>query len=74
MSYIRAQFIERDETGRIIKGSAAICEAVYTRKPGKKSHSVQKQVERLGKVIWLSDDGKSGIFLSKTRLGGVQFC
>ncbi len=68
MSYIRAQFVERDESGRIIKGSAAICEA------GKKSHSVQKQVERLGKVIWLSDDGKSGIFLSKTRLGGVQFC
>ena len=72
MSYIRAQFIERDESGRITKGSAAICEAVYTRKPGKKSHSVQKQVERLGKVIWLSDDGKSGIFLSKTR-GLVEY-
>ena len=72
MSYIRAQFVERDETGRIIKGSAAICEAVYTKKPGKKSHSVQKQVERLGKVIWLSDDGKSGIFLSKTR-GLVEY-
>ena len=72
MSYIRAQFIERDESGRIIKGSAAICEAVYTRKPGKKSHSTQKQVERLGKVIWLSDDGKSGIFLSKTR-GLVEY-
>ncbi len=72
MSYIRAQFVERDETGRIIKGSAAICEAVYTRKPGRKSHSVQKQVERLGKVIWLSEDGKSGIFLSKTR-GLVEY-
>ena len=50
MSYIRAQFVERDESGRIIKGSAAICEAVYTRKAGRKSHSTQKQVERLGKV------------------------
>ena len=72
MSYIRVQFVERDESGRIVKGSAAICEAVYSRKPGKKSHSTQKQVERLGKVIWLSDDGKSGIFLSKTR-GLVEY-
>lgn len=73
MSYIRAQFVERDESGRIIKGSAAICEAVYTRKAGRKSHSTQKQVERLGKVLWLSEDGKSGIFLSKTR-GLVEYC
>ena len=73
MSYIRAQFVERDESGRITKGSAAICEAVYTRKAGNKSHSTQKQVERLGKVLWLSEDGKSGIFLSKTR-GLVEYC
>ena len=72
MSYIRAQFVQRDETGRIVKGSAAICEAVYSRKPGRKSHSTQRQVERLGKVLWLSEDGKSGVFLSKTR-GLVEY-
>lgn len=71
MSFIRTQFLVRDETGNIIKGSASICESIY-KHTGGKSHSVQRQVERLGKVIWLSDDGKRGIFLSGTR-GLVEY-
>lgn len=71
MSFIRTQFLVRDESGKIIKGSASVCESVY-KHTGGKSHSVQRQVERLGKVIWLSDDGKRGIFLSGTR-GLVEY-
>lgn len=37
-----------------------------------KRHSVQTQVESLGKVLWLSEDGKSGMLLSKTR-GLVEY-
>lgn len=71
MSYIRLHSVERDASGKIVKGSAAIYQSVY-KKTGKKNHCTPKQIERLGKVIWLSDDGKSGIFLSKTR-GLVEY-
>lgn len=40
--------------------------------PEKKNHSTQRVRERLGKVISLSEDKKSGVFLSPTR-GLVEF-
>ena len=71
MSYIRLHSVERDASGKIVKGSAAIYQTVY-KKTGKKNHCTPKQIERLGKVIWMCDDKKSGIFLSKTR-GLVEY-
>ena len=66
MAFIRVQKLVRDSNGNIISGSAAIKESRYI-KDGGKFHSRQIVRERLGKVVWLSDDGKSGIFLSPKR-------
>ena len=71
MCFIRTQHIAYDDSGKIVKGSASICESSYVR-TGKKHHSVQRQVESLGNVVWLSEDGRSGVFLSKTR-GLVEY-
>lgn len=66
MAFIKAQKIVRDDDGRIISGSAAVVDAVYVR-TGSRSHSKQQVREKLGKVLYLSDDRKSGVFLSPTR-------
>ena len=66
MAFIRVQKLARDNSGNIISGSAAIKESRYV-KDGGKFHSRQIVRERLGKVVWLSADGKSGIFLSPQR-------
>ena len=70
MSYIRLHSVERDASDKIVKSSAAIYQSIY-KKTGKKNHCVPKQIERLGKVLWLSDDGKSGIFLSRGRFSAT---
>ena len=66
MAFIRVQKLVRDSKGNILSGSAAIKESRYV-KDGGKFHSTQVVRERLGKVVWLSPDGKSGIFLSPQR-------
>ena len=66
MAFIKAQKVICDDNGRIISGSASIVDAVYVH-TGRKSHSRQQVRERLGKVLYLSDDRKSGVFLSPTR-------
>lgn len=66
MAYIRAQKIVRDNDGRIISGSAAIAESQYVKGNGS-VHSHRHTIENLGKVIWLADDNRSGIFLSPSR-------
>lgn len=66
MAFIRVQKLVRDSDGNITSGSAAIKESRYV-KDGGKFHSRQIVRERLGKVVWLSPDGKSGIFLSPLR-------
>lgn len=70
MAFIKTQRIVRDETGVIISGSAAVVDTVYVR--GERYHSKQEVRERLGKVIFLSEDGKSGLFMSPTR-GFVEY-
>ncbi len=73
MSYIRFQNIKRDDTGAIVSGSATIVETKYV--PGKergKNHSKREAVEKLGKVLWISDDKLSGIFKSPTR-GVIEY-
>lgn len=70
MAFIKVQKLVRDSNNRIVSGSASIVESVYV--SGKKNHSTQRVRERLGKVISLSEDKKSGVFLSPTR-GLVEF-
>lgn len=65
MTFIKAQKVRRDDSGKIISGSAAIVDTVYGHYGS--YHSKHEVRERLGKVISLSDDGKSGVFLSPTR-------
>lgn len=61
MAFIKAQKVRKDESGRIVSGSAAIVDTVYGHFGSYHSRHVVR--ERLGKVLFLSDDGKSGVFL-----------
>lgn len=70
MGFIKAQKIVRDENGNIVSGSASIVDTIYGNYGT--YHSKQQVRERLGKVIYLSRDKKTGIFLSPTR-GMVQY-
>ncbi len=71
MAFIKAQKIVCDETGRIISSSASIVDAIYVQ-TGTRAHSRQQVREKLGKVLYLSENRKSGIFLSPTR-GLVEY-
>ena len=71
MAFIKAQKIVRDDSGRVKSGSAAIVDAVYV-STGTKSHSKHQVREKLGRVLYLSDDKKEGIFQSPTR-GLVEY-
>ena len=55
MSFIRTQHIAYDDSGKIVKGSASICESSYVR-TGKKHHGVQRQVESLGNEVDYPND------------------
>lgn len=70
MGVIKAQKVVRDENGNIVSGSASIVDTIYGNYGA--YHSKQQVRERLGKVIYLSRDKKTGIFLSPTR-GLVQY-
>ena len=65
MAFIKVQKVRRNNNGIIISGSAAIVETQYA--PSDKYHSKHTVRERLGKVLWLAADKKSGIFESPTR-------
>lgn len=71
MAFIKAQKIVHDDSGRIISGSASLVDAVYV-STGSKAHSRQRVRERLGRVLYLSEDRKTGVFLSPTR-GLVEY-
>ncbi len=70
MAFIKTQKIVRDDSGRIISGSASIVDTIYGNYGT--YHAKHKTRERLGRVIFLSDDKKSGVFLSPTR-GLVEY-
>ena len=71
MPYIKKQNIcYNDDHTRIISGSAAIAASVYD--PAHIGHNRKITIENLGKVIYLREDGKEGIFLSDTR-GLIQY-
>ena len=70
MPHIKKQKVVYNDDGTIRSGSASIVDTVYDNKrKGRCSHPV---IEKLGKIVFLSDDGKSGIFLSPTR-GLVEY-
>ena len=65
MAFIKSQKLVRDDNGNIIGGSAAIIDTQYGNFGS--YHAKHTVRERLGKVLWISNDRKSGIFLSPTR-------
>ena len=65
MAFIKPQKLVRDGNGNIVSGSAAIIDTKYG--DFGSYHAKHIVRERLGKVLWLSDDRKNGIFLSPTR-------
>ena len=69
MAFIRIQKMKHDDQGRVIGGTAAIIDTFYDGELQKttKGHSKQVVREKLGLPLWISDDKKSGIFLSPTR-------
>lgn len=65
MAFITVQKLILVEDGKVKSGSAAIIETEYdSTNSGKSRHRV---CERLGKIVTLSLDRKSGLFLSPTR-------
>ena len=71
MAFIKAQKVVYDEKGNVTSGSAAIVDTKYV-STGKASHSQHVVREKLGRVLYLSEDHKRGIFLSPTR-GLVEY-
>ena len=65
MPFIRAQKVVRDESGGIAGGSASVAGA--GRVAGARRRSRQRVRERLGRVVELSEGGRSGVFRSPTR-------
>lgn len=65
MAFIKSQKLVYDDSGQIISGSAAIVDTVYGNFGS--YHAKHTVREKLGKVIFLSPDKRSGIFLSPTR-------
>lgn len=65
MAFIRVQGLRRNEAGTVIRGTASILRTIYD--PGVRGHSRHEVVECLGRIVTLSDDRRSGTFLSETR-------
>ena len=60
MAFIRVQKLVRDRSGEVVSGSASIVDVEYVKEG--KYHSKQVMREKLGKVIYLSEDKKVGVF------------
>ena len=70
MPHIKWQKVTLDTDNSIKSGSASILDTVYdAKRKGNCSHPVR---EKLGRVVWKANDGRSGIFLSPTR-GLVEY-
>ena len=70
MPHIKKQKLVYNDDGSIRSGSAAVVETVYdSKRKGKCTHPVR---EKLGKILYLSEDSRSGIFLSPDR-GLVEY-
>lgn len=69
--FIKVQRPKKNAAGTVVGGSASIIDTVYDRNV-ESGHSRHIVVESLGRVIELSPDKKSGLFLSRTR-GPVNY-
>ena len=69
MAFLKVQKLVKDGD-KVVSGSAAIVNTKYV--PGAKYHAKHTVLENLGKVLYLSEDRKEGIFQSPTR-GLVQY-
>ena len=69
MPFIQNQKLKRGADGHIFAGSAALVESIYVPagQRGGSGHSRRRQLEKLGRVLYLSADGRCGIFLSEQR-------
>lgn len=65
MPFIKAQKILRNTNGDVIRGSASLVSTFYG--DFGNYHAKHKVIEQLGKVLYLSEDNKIGIFVSPTR-------
>lgn len=76
MAFIKVQKLKMNDDGVVIGGSAAIVESKYQPqervKPHGNAHSKHVVREKLGKVVWLANDRKKGIFSSPDR-GLVEY-
>lgn len=70
MAFIKAQKLVYADDGTVRSGSAAIVDTVYG--DFGSYHAKHAVREKLGKVIYLSPDKRSGVFLSPTR-GLVEY-
>lgn len=70
MAFIKAQKVTYDSSGRITGGSASIVDTIYG--DFGTYHAKHTVREKLGKVLFLDSDKKSGVFLSPTR-GIVEY-
>ena len=69
--FIRVQNLKRNDDGVVVSGSASVTESIYDA-GAKGGHCHQKQLLSLGRVIWISEDRKNGIFDCKDR-GIVEY-
>lgn len=76
MAFIKVQKLKMNDDGVVTGGSAAIVESKYhpqeSVKPHGNAHSKHVVREKLGKVVWLANDRKKGIFSSPDR-GLVEY-
>lgn len=70
MVFIQTQKLQRDENNQVIGGYATVSITEYD--PNRKHNSKHKVVAKLGKILYLSEDKKVGIFQSKTK-GIVEY-
>ena len=64
MAFIKVQKLVKDGS-KIVSGSASLVDTKYV--AGQKYHAKHSVIEKLGKILYLSDDRKFGIFISPTR-------
>lgn len=65
MPFIKLRKMRVSSDGTILSGSAGLIDTTYVK--GSAFHSRQVQRENLGKVIWISQNHRTGIFLSPSR-------
>ena len=65
MAFIKVQRLVRGSAGEVVSGSASIVETHYV--SSGKYHARHTVREKLGKVLQIAENRKSGVFLSPTR-------